>query len=91
MKLVLNLKNSIYKSGYNGASPDLRIEGGQLINDRPDSRMGLQKMADARREMKRERKIQMNAEAYVRGEQISEMNEMMRSMSSCCGKPNCDC
>jgi hypothetical protein len=90
MKIVLNLKNSIYKNGY-AASPGLRIEGGQLINDRPNSEMGIVQAANARREMKRERKIQMNAEAYVRGEQISEMNEMMRSMSSCCGKPNCDC
>lgn len=91
MKLVLNLKNSIYQGGYNGGGPGLTVRGGQLINDRPDSRMGLQKMADARREMKRERKVQMIADGNVRAERMEEMNEMMRSMSSCCGKPNCDC
>jgi hypothetical protein len=90
MKMILNLKNSIYKNGYNGASPDLRIEGGQLINDRPDSRMGLQKMADARRTMKYERKVQMIADGNMRAERMEEMNKMM-GMSSCCGKPNCDC
>jgi len=90
MKMRLNLQNSIYKSGYNGASPDLRIEGGQLINDRPDSRMGIQKMADARRMMKYERKVQMIADGNMRAERMEQMNEMM-GMKSCCGKPNCDC
>jgi hypothetical protein len=34
-------------------------------------------VAMARKAMKKEAKIEMAAEGYVRGEQISEMNEMM--------------
>jgi len=82
--MKLNMKNSIYQSGYNGGGPGLTVRGGRLINNRPDSEMGIVSAANARREMKQQRKIQMQAEAYVRGEQMSEMNEMMRNMGSCC-------
>jgi hypothetical protein len=91
MKMKLNLSQSVYANSSNTTAPGLRVEGGRLINDRPNGEMGIVQAANARKEMKRQRKIDTYAQAYVRGEQISEMNEMMRSMSSCCGKPNCDC
>lgn len=91
MKMKLNLSQSIYANSSNGAGPGLTVQGGRLINSRPNSEMGIVQAANARREMKRERKIQTYAEAYARGERMAEMDEMMRSMSSCCGKPNCDC
>ena len=54
--------------------------------------MGIQKMADARRIMKHEAKVQTYAEGYVRGERMEQMSEMMGMMGkSCCGKPNCNC
>ena len=84
MKMKLNLSQSIYAKSSNGAGPGLRIEGGRLINDRPNSNMGIVEAANARKERKRQDKIQMQAEAYVRGERMSEMDEMMRGMCSDC-------
>lgn len=94
MKMKIDLSQSVYANGSNGAGPGLRVEGGRLINDRPDSRMGIEKMAQARKVMKHEAKVQTYAEGYVRGERMEQMNEMMSSMmggKSCCGKPNCNC
>ena len=89
--MKLNLSQSVYANSSNGAGPGLTVQGGRLINNRPNSEMGIVQAANARKERKRNEKIDLYAQAYVRGEQISEMNEMMREMSSCCGKPNCDC
>ena len=68
----LKLKNSVYGNGSS-----LRVEGGRLVNDQPSSEMGLVQMANARRNMKQERKVQMQAEAYFRGEQMSELNRSL--------------
>ena len=90
MKMKLDLGHSVYANSSSATAPGLRIEGGRLINDRPDSRMGIQKMADARRVMKYERKVQMVADGNVRAERMEEMGNMM--MGGCsCGKPNCNC
>lgn len=89
MKMKIDLSQSVYANGSNGAGPGLRIEGGRLINDRPDSRMGIEKMADARKLMKYERKVQMIADGNVRAERMEEMNKMM--MSSMMGSKSCGC
>ena len=81
--MKLKLSNSVYQSGYGGGGNGLTVRDGRLINERPNSEMGIVQAANARRQMKIEKKINMQAEAYVRGEQMSEMNEMMRGMSSC--------
>jgi len=81
--MKLKLSNSVYQSGYNGGGPGLTVRDGRLINDRPNSEMGIVQAANARRQMKIEKKINMQAEAYVRGERMSEMNEMMRGMDCC--------
>jgi len=93
MKMRLDLSQSVYANSSNATAPGLRVEGGRLINDRPDSRMGIQRMSDARRMMKHDAKVQTYAEGYVRGERMEEMNKMMSSMmGGCgCGKPNCGC
>jgi len=94
MKMKLDLGQSVYANSSNATAPGLRIEGGRLINDRPDSRMGIQKMSDARRMMKHENKVQIVADGNIRAERMEEMNEMMSPMmgvKSCCGKPNCNC
>jgi hypothetical protein len=83
--MKLSMKNSIYQSGYSGGGPGLTVRGGRLINNRPDSEMGIVSAANARKEMKRQSKIQMQAEGYARGEQMSEMNNMMRGLDSHCG------
>ena len=79
--MKMKMKGSIYQS--NGAGMGLPVQDGRLINNRPDGMTGIQQMAMARKAMKREAKINMAAEGYMRGEQMSEMNEMM--------KPNCNC
>jgi hypothetical protein len=93
MKMKIDLSQSVYANGSNGAGPGLRVEGGRLINDRPDSRMGIEKMAEVRKAMRHEAKVQTYAEGYVRGERMEQVNEMMSSMmGGCdCGKPNCKC
>jgi hypothetical protein len=57
----------------------LPVRDGRLMNNRPDSVMGITAAAIARKEMKRERKIEMQAEAYVRGERMVEAEEMMKN------------
>lgn len=78
---------SIYQN--NGAGIGMPVEGGRLVNNRPDGMTGIAHMAMTRKVMKKEAKINMAAEGYMRGERMSEMNEMMMGCS--CGKPNCNC
>ena len=54
------------------------VRDGRLINDRPDSVIGITAAAIARKEMKREKKIETYAQAFERGEMMSEMNKVMR-------------
>jgi hypothetical protein len=53
----------------------LPVRDGRLMNDRPDSVMGITAAAIARKEMKRERKIQMYSEAFERGEMMADMKK----------------
>ena len=89
--MKMKMMGSIYQS--NGAGIGMPVEDGRLVNNRPDGMTGIQQIAMARKGMKRESKIEMAAEGYMRGERMSEMNEMMSGMmSGCsCGKPNCNC
>jgi hypothetical protein len=89
--MKMKMKGSIYQGG--GAGMGLPVQDGRLVNNRPDGMTGIQQIAMARKTMKREAKIQMQADAYVRGEQMAEMSKMMSSMiGGCsCGKPNCKC
>jgi hypothetical protein len=45
------------------------------MNDRPDSVMGITAAAMARREMKRERKIETYARAFEQGEMMADMKK----------------
>lgn len=83
MKMKIDLSQSVYANGSNGAGPGLRVDGGRLINDRPDSRMGIEKMAEARKVMKYERKVQMIADGNVRADRMEDMNEMMFNSKNC--------
>ena len=81
--MKLTMKNSVYQSGYNGGGPGLTVRGGRLINERPNPEMGITAAANARKEMKKQAKIQMQADAYLRAEQISEAMEMAKDMGAC--------
>lgn len=55
---------------------DLKVVGGRLINDTPEScEMGLTKFARMRKEMKQEKKMAMMTEAMTRAEINSELME----------------
>lgn len=53
----------------------LPVRDGRLMNDRPDSVMGITAAAMARREMKRERKIETYARAFEQGEMMADMKK----------------
>lgn len=63
------------KKGLKMMSPmdGLTVRGGRLINERGTCEMGITKMARARKEMKREEKISMISEAYMRAEMMTEI------------------
>jgi hypothetical protein len=84
MKMKLNLGNSIYQGGYNGGGAGLTVKNGRLINNAPDGRMGITKMAEANRDMKRSQKIDMQTQAILRADAIEKMNEMMGGECSEC-------
>jgi len=73
MKKPLNLSNSIYQR--NGTKFGLDVNGGMLINNRPDSVIGIQKIAKAVKEMRKAEKIQTMSQAYMLGEMKSDMGE----------------
>ena len=68
-----DLSNSIYQQS--GANFGLTVNGGMLINNRPDGQTGIQQAAIAKKIVKRENKVQMMAEAVFLGNIRSEMME----------------
>lgn len=48
----------------------LTVKDGRLINDRPNSIMGIQQAADLKREMKEQRKVSMMTRAIVNADMI---------------------
>lgn len=81
--MKLNVSNSVYQNGYNGGGSGLTVRGGRLINERPDSVMGIVQVSNAVRERKNEQKIQSKADAIVRAHSMMEMNKMMGDMDCC--------
>ena len=68
-----DLSNSIYQQS--GANFGLTVNGGMLINNRPDGQTGIQQAAVAKKIVKRENKVQMMADAVFLGNIRSEMME----------------
>ncbi len=68
-----DLSNSIYQQS--GSNFGLTVNGGMLINNRPDGQTGIQQAAQVRSEMKRAKKIQMYSEAVMLGNIKSEIIE----------------
>lgn len=70
----LKLSNSIYASKLmlgNG----LDVQGGRLINNRPDSMTGIAQAAVAKKAMKRVEKVSMIADGVAMGDMRSDMME----------------
>jgi hypothetical protein len=68
-----DLSNSIYQQS--GANFGLTVNGGMLINNRPDGQTGIQQAAQAKKVMKRASKIEMYSDAVALGNMKSEMME----------------
>ena len=68
-----DLSNSIYQQS--GANFGLTVNGGMLINNRPDGQTGIQQAAQMRKVMHRAEKIQTMSEAVFLGNIRSEMAE----------------
>ena len=70
----LKLSNSIYAKGMMGGS-GLDVQGGRLINNRPDGVSGIVQAAESRKAIKKMNKIEMYSEAVALGNMKSEMRE----------------
>lgn len=70
----LKLSNSIYAGGVMMGS-GLDVQGGRLINNRPDGMTGLAQMAANKKIMKRVDKVGMIAEGVSMGYMRAEMME----------------
>ena len=57
---------------------DLTVRNGRLINTRPNSVTGIQQAAQIKKDLKREQKIQMMAEAVYRGDKMSDLEESLK-------------
>lgn len=75
MKQPLNLRNSIYQQRPNGSFSGLTVNDGMLINDRPDGRTGIAKLAEMRKSIRTAEKISIVARGNAMGEMMSEMGE----------------
>jgi len=65
MRKPLDLSNSIYQQKK--AGPGLTMECGMMINNRPNSRTGIQKAVEVKNVMKRSEKVSIMAEAVSLG------------------------
>ena len=70
----LKLSNSVYASKMMAGS-GLDVQGGRLINNRPDGVSGIAQAAAAKKAMKRMSKIEMYSDAVALGNMKSEMME----------------
>lgn len=75
MKQPLNLKNSIYQQRPSGTFSGLTVNDGMLINDRPDGRTGIAKLAELKKSIRTAEKISIVARGNAMGEMMSEMED----------------
>jgi hypothetical protein len=68
-----NLENSIYQQ--RGANFGLTVNGGMLINNRPDGVTGIRQAADVKKAMHNAEKTERMANAVFLGTMRSEMME----------------
>lgn len=60
-----------------GLSNGLDVRGGRLINNRPCSVNGIQRAAEMKSAMKREKKVSMIADGIRRAEMLEKMDEVI--------------
>jgi hypothetical protein len=68
-----DLSNSIYQQS--GSNFGLTVNGGMLINNRPDGQTGIQQAAEVKKVIKKAEKVQMMSEAVYLGNIKAEMME----------------
>jgi len=68
-----DLSNSIYQQ--KGSNFGLTVNGGMLINNRPDGQTGIQQAAQVKKSVYNAEKVARMAEAVYLGNIRSEMNE----------------
>ena len=71
-----DLSNSIYQQS--GANFGLTVNGGMLINNRPDGQTGIQQAAEAKKAVKREEKINTMSQAFYRGEMMADLDKSIK-------------
>jgi hypothetical protein len=71
---MINMKKPMIMRGL---SNGLDVRGGRLINNRSCSTSGIQRAAELKSSMKREKKVSMIAEGIRRAEMEKEMGNMM--------------
>jgi hypothetical protein len=71
-----DLSNSIYQQS--GANFGLTVNGGMLINNRPDGQTGIQQAAEAKKVIKREEKINTMSQAFYRGEMMADLDKSIK-------------
>ena len=71
-----NLENSIYQQ--KGANFGLTVNGGMLINNRPDGQTGIQQAAEVKKAVKREEKINTMSQAFYRGEMMADLDKSIK-------------
>lgn len=67
-----------------GSAPGLTVKDGMLINNMPNEKNGIQKVAAMIKATKRAEKTSMMADATYLGYTRSEMMENMNGMEGCC-------
>lgn len=70
--MKIKMLGNIYQNS-GAAGMGLRVEGGRLVNDRPCPVMGLERMANERKAMKKAEKISVIADGYMAAEINSKM------------------
>lgn len=73
MKKPLNLGNSIYQR--NGSAAGLTVQGGMLINNRPDGQTGIAQAVEMKKTIRRAEKINTMSVAFSLGELRSESED----------------
>jgi hypothetical protein len=71
-----DLSNSIYQQS--GANFGLTVNGGMLINNRPDGQTGIQQAAEVKKVIKREEKINTMSQAFYRGEMMADLDKSIK-------------
>jgi hypothetical protein len=64
-----------FGSIYSLMNDGLTVKDGRLINNRPNSKNGIEKAAELRKSIKRAEKIEMYSEAVALGDMKAEMRE----------------